>query len=95
MRRYDRTAVLGIGRSYGTSYAIPIIRTNINNGTIRYKERILKENERLDIIAGTEYGDSSLYWVISAASGIGFNLQCPPGTLLKIPILSDVQKYLA
>jgi hypothetical protein len=95
MRRYDRTSTFGIKFSYGTSYAIPIIRDGIANGTIRYKESILKENDRLDIIAGKEYGDSTLYWIISAASSIGWGLQCPAGTSLKIPNISDVSKYLS
>ena len=94
MRRYDRTNIYGSRFSYGTSYAIPIIRDGISNRTIRFKESILKENERLDIIAGKEYGDSTLYWIISAASSIGWGLQCPPGTLIIIPNLSDVSKYL-
>lgn len=95
MRRYDKTPILGLRFSYGTSYAIPIIRDNINNGNIRYKESILREAERLDIIAGKEYGDATLYWIIAAASSVGFVLQCPAGTKLKIPLLSDVNKYLS
>lgn len=94
MRRYDRTPVFGLRISYGTSYTIPIIRENIDNGNIRFKTSNLKEGDRLDIIAGKEYGDSSLWWIISAASGIGFTTQTPPGTIIKIPNLSDVSKLV-
>ena len=38
------------------------------------------------MIAGDAYNDSSLWWVIAAASGIGWGLQVPPGTVIRIPI---------
>ena len=46
----------------------------------------MKEGERLDQIAGVVYGDSTLWWMIAAASGIGWGLQVPPGTKLRIPL---------
>lgn len=94
MRRYSRTPSLGLGFSYGTSYAIPIIRANLAAGRIRYDETVLDEAERLDIMAGKVYGDSTLYWLISAASDIGWALQAPPGTRIRIPNLEDVKKYV-
>ena len=39
----------------------------------------------MDIIAHSEYGDGRLWWVIAAASGIGWGLQVPPGTIIKMP----------
>ena len=36
-------------------------------------------------MAANVYGDSSLWWIIAAASNIGWGLQVPPGTVLKIP----------
>ena len=45
----------------------------------------LTESQRLDVIAAQQYGDPSYWWVIAAASGIGWGLQCPPGTLVRIP----------
>lgn len=89
-RRYARTPIIGLNFRYGTSFAIPVIRAGIENGSIRSKEIILVESERLDIIAGKEYGDGSLFWVIAAASNIGWALQVPPGTRILIPNLSDV-----
>lgn len=93
-KRYARTPILGMGYSYGTSYAIPIIRNNIASGNIRCDETFLREAERFDILAGQIYGDSSLWWIIAAASDVGWGLQAPPGTRLKIPNLADVQKFL-
>jgi nucleoid-associated protein YgaU len=46
---------------------------------------ISKPGQRLDILAGKLYGDSSLWWVIAAASGIGWGLQIPGGTVLTVP----------
>ena len=43
------------------------------------------EGDRFDILAQTYYGDSNLWWIIAAASGIGWGLQCPPGTVIRIP----------
>jgi hypothetical protein len=53
--------------------------------TISFSTHVLEEGERLDYLAGINYGDSGLWWVIAAASGIGYALQVPPGTLLRIP----------
>lgn len=93
-RRYARTPTLGLGYSYGTSYIIPILRANIAAGKIRYEETVLNEAERLDIIAGKIYGDSTLYWIIAAVSDIGWCLQAPAGTRLRIPNLEDCKKYI-
>ena len=95
LRRYARSRILGLNRQFGTSFAIPAIRKNIANGNIRITEEFaLRESDRLDIIAGKRYGDGKLWWVIAAASNIGWGLQVPPGTLIKIPNLSDVAKYV-
>lgn len=57
----------------------------IESGQIDYNTKILEEGERIDQLAGFYYQDSSLWWVIAAASGIGYVLQVPPGTVLRIP----------
>ena len=63
-----------------------IIFSIVEAGAIKYTTKILQEGERLDQIAGEIYNDSSLWWVIAAASGIGWALQVPPGTLLRVPV---------
>jgi hypothetical protein len=55
------------------------------NGVIICDPYILKEGERLDIIAQRIYKNSEYWWIIAAASGIGWNLQVPPGTIIAIP----------
>ena len=94
LRRYERAPVIGLNFRYGTSYAIPAIRQNIANNNIKYKEIFLMQGERLDIIAGKEYGDGSLWWIIAAASNIGWGLQAPPGTRILIPSLEDVGRLI-
>jgi hypothetical protein len=83
--RYAYLARINGGKTIATSYVSVKIRAAINSGRIEYTPYELKEGQRLDHIAGSTYGDSSLWWVIAAASGIGWSLQAPPGTLLKIP----------
>lgn len=92
--RYSRTPVIGLGQRYGTSTYTSIIRQNINNGNIRYEETILDEGERLDIIAGQVYGDGRLYWIIAAASDIGWTAQVPPGTRIRIPNIEDISLFI-
>ncbi len=96
MRRYEKAVtVFPFENYYGISYALPKIRAGIDNGSIKFKQTVLKESERLDVIASIEYGDGRLGWIIAAASNIGFMPQCPPQTLIRIPDLSDVIKILS
>jgi hypothetical protein len=88
--RYARAPIMGMGRFVGTSDAIVTIRRGIADGSIRFTERTLRAAERLDTVAGQEYGDGRYWWAIAAASNIGWALQVPPGTYLRIPNLDEV-----
>jgi len=95
MRRYARSPVLRGGMHYGTSRTTEVIQAGISRGDIRIDVYVLQEGERLDSIAGQRYGDSRLWWIIAAASGIGWGLQVPPGTRLQIPRkLSEVAEVV-
>jgi hypothetical protein len=94
INRYARTIIVGLGHRYATSFAIPAIRENVANGNIRFEETILKERERLDILAGKLYGDGRLSWVLGAASNVGWQLQVPAGTLIRVPNLEDVVRFI-
>lgn len=90
VRRYARANILGANKQYGTSRAIRAIRSGIEAGTIRFSTQRLLEGQRLDSVAGSAYGNGRLWWVIAAASNIGWSLQAPPETIIRIPNLSDV-----
>ena len=94
IRRYNRDPVLGFGTRYGTSRAINIIRNGIANGSIRTSTQLLGEAMRLDNLAGQIYGDATLWWILAAASDIGWAMQLPTNTVIVVPDLVDVGKLL-
>jgi hypothetical protein len=69
----------------GISGACYQIYNAIENGTLSYSVHVLEQGERLDYLAGINYGDSSFWWILASASGIGYALQVPPGTIIRIP----------
>jgi hypothetical protein len=89
--RYTRTPILGFGSQQGTSQSISVVRKAISDGILdRGIQTTLKGSDRLDTIAGAHYGDASYWWIIAAASNIGWALQVPPGTILYLPDLNSV-----
>tara|TARA_A100001011_G_scaffold262256_1_gene270761 strand:+ start:5119 stop:5412 length:294 start_codon:yes stop_codon:yes gene_type:complete len=74
------------GRYFGTSLASTIIFNAVENGNLSYTVIETREKQRLDHLSGSVYGDSSYWWIIAAASGIGWGLQIPPGTIIRIPV---------
>lgn len=88
-RRYARSNIIKGGSLYGTNSLSKTVYDAVQSGQIESATHILAEGERLDILAGQNYGDSSMWWVIAAASGVGWCLQVPPGTVLKIPVSLD------
>ena len=68
------------------------IRLAVESGQLATQDFTLAESQRLDLVAANYYGDASYWWVIAAASGIGWQCQVPPGTRIRIPTrLSDVE----
>ena len=95
LRRYSRAPIIAGGTQYGTPRGAILLNQAVSNGSIPATLMVIKERERLDIIAGKVYNDASLWWIIAAASGIGWMLQVPPGTRLMIPNnLSDVESVV-
>ena len=84
--RYTFNGVVKSGKTISASTKMSQIFNAVELGAISYSTYVLEESQRLDHIAGVAYGDSTLWWIIAAASGIGWGLQCPPGTIIKIPI---------
>ena len=93
INRYSRAPKLRNGQFYGTFDACYVIYRAVAAGALDIVTFTTKERDRLDIIAGEYYGDGTLWWVIAGASGIGWNLQVPPGTFLRIP--TDVGQIVA
>jgi nucleoid-associated protein YgaU len=85
LSRYINNTKLEGGKKYSTALGHVNIRNAAVSGQIAITQYTVQEGERLDSIAGRMYGNSRLWWIISAASGIGWGLQVPPGTLLLIP----------
>lgn len=93
--RYSRSPVLDLGGQFGTSNAIVVIRQAIKDGTIKTREIVVRGAERLDTLAGSIYGDSRYWWILASASDIGWGLQVPPGTIIRIPDLGDIAQLVA
>lgn len=69
------------------------IRTAIEVGEVKIeKVLLLTQADRLDHLAGAIYGDARYWWIIAAASEIGWALQAPPGTVIRVPSLKDVER---
>lgn len=79
----------GIGQWTGNSK----IFAAVQNGALDTSTVVLTQGQRLDHLAGQFYGDGRYWWIIAAASGIGWSLQCPPGTVVRIP--KDLGQALA
>ena len=94
LRRYSRSPVIRGGKSFGTSRAAYLIYRGVETGAIRSKIITTSESQRLDVLAGDEYGDGRLWWVLAAASGVGWALQVPPGTAIRVPEISQVAQLV-
>lgn len=88
--RYSRTPILNFGAQFGTGRAREAIQAAVASGQIATRTIVVRGLERLDTIAGVAYGDGRYWWVLAAASNIGWGMQIPPGTIVKIPDLSQV-----
>ena len=83
--RYENDTLSGTG-GYSSSFAISNIRKAVKAGAISYTVKVTQEGDRLDHFASNVYGDGRLWWIIAAASNIGWWLQVPPGTVIRIPV---------
>jgi hypothetical protein len=85
INRYQNDPPILGGKLLGTATAVANIRRAVSSGDLLLMPFLVRESQRLDKIAGEFYGDGRLWWVIAAASNIGWSLQVPPGTRLSIP----------
>ena len=93
--RYENDQTARGGKILATNQTLQNIRDGVQNGTITTTAFVLTETDRIDTLAGRIYGDGRLWWVIAAASGIGWWLQVPAGTRIVVPTdLSEVEAQL-
>lgn len=93
--RYTGAPRINLGSQLGTSEIVAILRNSIRDGSIPIVDQIIATgNDRLDTLASVVYNDAKYWWVLAAASNIGWGLQVPVGTVVKIVDLADVEKLL-
>ena len=93
--RYESDIPIREGKILRSATAVDKIRRSQRQGAFATRERVLRQGERLDHIAGEVFGNATLWWVIAATSNIGWAMQVPPGTILKIPVnLNDVLELI-
>ena len=82
---FSKKVILNSKTIAGTNRTSSRIHRAVLSGEIIVTNHILQEGERLDTVAYDAYKVSSYWWIIAAASGIGWGMQVPPGTTLAIP----------
>ena len=73
------------GTGLQTHQYVARIRRLLAEGEIGFTKITTRKGQRLDQVAHSVYGDGRLWWVIAAASNIGWWLQVQEGTTLIIP----------
>lgn len=92
--RYAAAPILSFGRSQGTTRVISAIREAISDGSLGYEVIVLRGRERLDTVAWDVYKDGRYWWILAAASNIGWPLQVPAGTIIKVPNLQEALSFV-
>lgn len=93
--RYRSSPILALGSQYGTNTSIAMVRKAVKQGLIPIVNSfVLNEGQRLDQLAGLYYKDSRYWWIIAAASEVGWGLQVPPGVIIKIPDINAVSSIV-
>lgn len=84
MRRYMKDLRIRGGR-LETAGTINAIRRARDFGLIPFREIVLTEDQRLDHLAFEYLGNSRWWWVLAGMSDVGWGLQLPAGTIIKVP----------
>ena len=91
--RYKTDGKINLGQQLGTPFSVLRLRTEIKRGTVPIISRILlTSGDRLDTLAGQIYGEAKYWWILAAASDIGWGLQVPPGTIINIVDVKDAER---
>lgn len=93
--RYVNDTRINLGQQLGSPSSILLLKRAIKDGTVPIvRSVVLTGDERLDVLSGTFYGDGRFWWVLAAASDIGWGLQVPAGTVVNIVKISDVERLI-
>lgn len=93
--RYSNDLRINLGSQYGTNQSLSSLRAAIRQGTVPIIQTFIATgDDRLDALAGAIYGDARYWWILAAASDIGWTLQVPPGTVIRVVDLSDVKEVI-
>tara|TARA_B100000683_G_C12199389_1_gene435988 strand:+ start:303 stop:593 length:291 start_codon:yes stop_codon:yes gene_type:complete len=83
--RYTYAPPINSGEGKSNPRISSKIYKGVISGAIPFRAQRLKQAQRLDHLAAEFYGSASYWWIIAAASGIGWNMQVPAGTIIRIP----------
>lgn len=93
--RYKNDSRLAGGTQLGTASAINFIRSGVSLGSLQVVRQITTTgDDRLDNLAGAIYGDSRYWWVLAAASNIGWGLQVPANTVINVIDLRQIENLV-
>lgn len=93
--RYSADPRINLGQQLGTPDSMLLLKRAIKEGIVPVVSSFtLTGGDRLDSLAGKVYGDAKYWWILAVASGIGWGLQVPPGTVINVVNLADVLLYV-
>jgi hypothetical protein len=97
MDRYKNVGVLSnmdlmMSNKYMTSDLTSRIYRACDSGAIGSKIITFKRGDRLDLISQVEYGNGMDWWLIAAASGLGWWLQINDDTIIRIPNRDQIRE---
>lgn len=93
--RYAQDGRINAGTSLSTAQTVGVIRAAVGRGDVSIVRRMKTSGlNRLDNLAGDIYGDARYWWILAAGSDIGWGLQVPPGTIINVLDMSDVQRLV-
>lgn len=93
--RYTKDSRMRAGTMLSTAQATLTIRNAMKNGVV-VPVQVMRTSgfNRLDNLAGEIYEDARYWWVLAAASDVGWALQVPPGTIINVLDINDVKRLV-
>jgi hypothetical protein len=85
IKTYSSDLVLGQRPRYATANICSKVFNDCKSGKLVTETILFNEGDRLDHLSQKYYGNGLDWWVIAAASGLGWWLQVNPGTEIIIP----------